>query len=95
MPKEYKPPQAFEEADAIHIDLSPVDSSKLAAVGYDAGTQTLAVTFKTGNALYHYANVTPDQYAAFIGAESVGKHFIAHFQSAPFKKYRIAAQAQA
>lgn len=95
MTKEYKPPQAFEEGDAPHIDLSPVDSSKLAAVGYDAGSKTLAVTFKTGNAVYHYPGVTPEQYAAFIGADSVGRHFIQHFQSAPFKKYRIGAAATA
>ncbi|HEY1129167.1 MAG TPA: KTSC domain-containing protein [Roseateles sp.] len=95
MPKDFKQPQAFEEGDAPHIDLHAVDSSKLAAVGYDASTQTLAVTFKTGNAVYHYPNVSPQQYADFIGAESVGKHFIAHFQSAPFKKYAIGAKAEA
>lgn len=95
MPQEYKPPQAFEEGDAPHIDLSPVESSKLAAVGYDAATQTLAVTFKTGNAVYHYPNVTPEQHAAFIGSDSIGKHFGQHFQSAPFKKYALPAQATA
>lgn len=95
MPKEYKPPQAFEEGDAPEIALTPVESSKLAAVGYDSATRTLAVTFKTGNALYCYPGVTPEQHAAFVGAESVGKHFIAHYQSAPFKKYAIGAQATA
>lgn len=89
MPKEYKAPQAFEEGDAPAIALTPVESHKVAARGYDPITQTMAVTFKTGNAVYHYPNVSPEQYAEFVGAESVGKHFIANFQAAPFKKFRL------
>lgn len=98
MPTDRKPAQAFEEGDAPHIDLTPVESNKIAAIGYHAPTQTLAVTFKNGNALYHYPDVTPERHAAFVAGHlgegvppSVGKHFIQHFQSAPFKKYRITA----
>lgn len=61
------------------IALTPVVSSQIAGIGYHVETQTLAVQF-TGKAgpgsLYHYANITPEQYAAFAGAESVGAHFI-------------------
>jgi hypothetical protein len=61
------------------IALTPVVSSQIAGIGYDPETQTLAVQF-TGKAgpgsLYHYANFTPEQYAAFSGAESAGSHFI-------------------
>lgn len=90
MPKEYKAPQAFEEGDAPAIALTPVESNKVKAIGYCAETQTLAVAFNTGNAVYHYPGITPEQHAAFIGAESIGKHFGAHFQAAPFKKFRLA-----
>lgn len=93
MPKEYKAPQAFEEGDAPAIALTPVESNKVAAIGHCPVTNTLAVAFKTGNAVYCYQGVTAEQHAAFIGAESIGKHFGANFQSAPFKKYR-APEAQ-
>jgi hypothetical protein len=93
MPKEYKAPQAFEEGDCPAIALTPVESNKVAAIGHCPVTNTLAVTFKTGNAVYCYPGVTAEQYAAFISAESIGKHFGTNFQAAPFKKYR-APEAQ-
>lgn len=69
--------------NANSIPLTPVKSSKLAAIGHDVASQTLAVQFfakgQPGN-VYHYANFTAAEYAAFAGAESVGKHFLAHVQ---------------
>lgn len=81
-------PQAFEEGARPHIPLLPVSSQKVAAVGYDAATQTLAVTFPNGKAVYCYPNVSPEAHAAFVGAESIGKHFGQHIQKLPFKKYQ-------
>lgn len=69
--------------NANSIPLTPVKSSKLHAIGHDAATQTLAVQFfakgEPGN-VYHYAGFSTADYDAFTGAESVGKHFIAHIQ---------------
>lgn len=69
--------------NANSIPLTPVKSSKLVAIGHDAASQTLAVQFfakgEPGN-VYHYSSFSAEEYAAFAGAESVGKHFIAHIQ---------------
>lgn len=92
MPREYKAPQAFEEGEPLNIPLTPVASNQVKAVGYDPVTQTLAVQFNYGKALYQYPNVTPEQHAAFVGAESIGKHFGAHIQGLPFKKYMAPAE---
>jgi hypothetical protein len=88
MSKEWKAPQAFEEGDCPDIELKPVDSNKVKAIGYCPVTKTLAVAFSTGSAVYHYPDVTPEQHEAFVNAESIGRHFGQHFQAAPFKKYR-------
>lgn len=70
--------------NANSIKLTPVKSNKLAAIGYDAASQVLAVQFfskgQPGN-VYHYANFSEDDWAVFSNAESHGKHFIAHIQS--------------
>lgn len=61
------------------INLAPVKSSQIEAVGHDAATNTLAIQFKgrgdKPGSVYHYANVTPEQHKAMVGAESVGSHF--------------------
>ncbi|MBB5443261.1 MULTISPECIES: KTSC domain-containing protein [unclassified Paraburkholderia] len=66
------------------IALSAVKSSQIHSIGYDSATNTLAVRFKgkTGEptSLYHYANVTPANFAAFKNAESIGSHFYKHIK---------------
>ena len=59
------------------IALTPCTSHQLAAYGYDAATQTLAITFKQkgGTSLpYHYP-CTPELFAELESAESKGKFF--------------------
>ena len=58
--------------------MAPVVSSNVAQVGYDLATQTLAVQFKAGAKVYHYANVPPDVYEEMGKAESVGRFIGAH-----------------
>lgn len=60
-----------------------VESSQIAAIGYDTFTKTLAVKFHTG-AVYHYANVPPVLYNRFKNAPSVGGFF--HAEIKPFEK---------
>lgn len=71
------------------IALQDVESSQINAVGYDPETQTLAIQFKGWKgelgATYHYANVTPEDFAAFQGAESLGRHFGRHIKPFPEK----------
>lgn len=77
-PKTYAPTKPADQVPAI--ELAPVESSQLAAVGYDAATATLAIRFhgkgdKPGS-LYHYANFGETDWAALRDAESKGSHFI-------------------
>lgn len=63
----------------LAIATSPVQSSQIAELGYDAASKTMAVRFKgwgeKPGALYHYGNVDQDDYDALRNAESIGAHF--------------------
>lgn len=63
----------------MEIALTPVESSQIEAIGHDPDSNTLAIRFKSfkggPGSLYHYANFTADDFAAFQGAESIGRHF--------------------
>lgn len=93
MSKQYAAPAPYnDEAERIEIPLTPVRSNQVKAIGYDAATKTLAVSFTRGaGAIYHYPNVEPDTHAAFVAAESIGKFFGAHIQPLPFKKFAATA----
>ncbi len=68
------------ETLAQHIPLEPVQSSNIAAVGFDQPKGLLAVQFKTGH-IYHYAGVSETDYAQLVDAPSKGKHFGTHIRS--------------
>jgi hypothetical protein len=60
------------------ITLIPVESSQLHSIGHDVATDTLAIRFKGKNgpgSLYHYANFTAEDFAAFTAAASKGGFF--------------------
>lgn len=70
------------------IELVPVQSNQVAAIGYDQDTKTLAVTFTRGaGAIYHYPDVSKETFEAFIGAESIGKFFGQHIKPLAFEKF--------
>lgn len=58
------------------MERQPVNSTMIAACGYDAETQTMEVQF-TGGAIYRYANVPPSVHQSLITAPSIGKQFYA------------------
>lgn len=76
------------------IAMDSVESSQIAGIGYDAASQTLAIQFKAKGAapgsLYHYANVSAEDFAAFRDAESIGSHFYReikpHKEKFPYRK---------
>lgn len=79
---------ACETDERPPIQLEPVHSSQVKAIGYDAATQTLAVQFTRGaGAIYHYPEVTPELHAAFVSSESIGAFFGKHIKPLSFKKY--------
>jgi KTSC domain-containing protein len=57
-----------------NITMTPIESSNIAATGYDADTRTLAVQFKNGG-LYHYHDVPAEIAGGFGEAESRGQFF--------------------
>jgi len=72
------------EATAPVIALQAVESSKIHSIGHDAESNTLAIRFKSKDgaptSLYHYANVSADDFAALTCAESIGSHFHKHIK---------------
>jgi hypothetical protein len=63
-----------EEQGYQAIELTPVVSSQIAAIGHDAASNTLAVKFSSGST-YHYSGVSAEDFAAFKDADSIGSHF--------------------
>jgi hypothetical protein len=50
----------------------PVDSSNVAAIGYDPATATLEVEFKDGS-VYEYFDVSEIIYESFLASDSKGR----------------------
>lgn len=64
------------------IEMTPVDSSQIAALGHDPDTKTLAVQFN-GGGLYHYDNVDAELFDRFRNADSIGSFFHKNIKSDP------------
>lgn len=54
--------------------MEKVESSNVAAVGYELSTETLRVEFKSG-AIYDYSDVPELVHKQLVGAPSVGSFF--------------------
>ena len=59
------------------VEMAPVKSSNLKAVGYDAAARELHVEFANGGRYVHH-DVPADVHAALMAAESKGSHFHQH-----------------
>src|SRR4051812_34753451 len=95
MPKQFPEPAAFSKNPRPAIQLQPVTSSQVKAIGYDPETKTLAVQFARGTgAIYHYPDVEPETHQAFIGAESIGVFFGKHIKALPFEKFEPEQQEE-
>lgn len=73
------------------MNRTPVTSSQLDSVGFDAKSNVLEIAFKNykGGApsVYQYTGVAPADYANLMAADSKGKHFGAHIKGRfPYKK---------
>jgi KTSC domain len=62
-----------------HIPTTAVKSSAIASIGHDPVTNTLRVEFSSGHS-YDYPDVSAEEHAALMKAESTGKHFHKHFR---------------
>jgi hypothetical protein len=65
------------------VELKPVESSNIKAVGFDPNGRTLRVEFNSGSQ-YDYEDVPPTVYQEFIESPSKGRFFAqnikGHFQ---------------
>ncbi len=61
------------------MDMIPVRSSNLSAVGYDDATSTLRIRFNSGG-LYDYYNVPSNVYQGLMSASSHGTYFHQHIK---------------
>ena len=64
---------------AARIRRSPVSSSSLASVGYDAVAKVLEIEFRRG-AVYRYLAVPEAIFRKFMSAESKGRYFSQHIR---------------
>jgi hypothetical protein len=63
-----------------------VSSSNIITVGYDSGSETLEIEFKSG-AVYQYYNVSEHLYEQFKAAPSKGQFFHIYIKDAvPFSR---------
>lgn len=58
----------------MNIEMIPVTSSNIEAVGYNILTETLYVQFKGGK-VYSYEKVPQTVYLSLMSTDSVGKYF--------------------
>lgn len=62
----------------LNIPLQPITSTQISGVGYDKASQTLAVRFAKGGAVYHYAGVSPGIFEGLLTAKSPGQYMRAN-----------------
>lgn len=66
------------------IELKPVESSNIEAIGHDPAAREMHVRFKPGKdgkrGVYIYAEVPEEVHSDWLAAESIGKHFHANIK---------------
>lgn len=61
------------------MEMKPVESSLIAAIGHDPAKRQLHVHFKSGSK-YVYQDVTPLMFQKLLEAKSIGSHFGKHIK---------------
>lgn len=70
------------------MERTPVSSSNLRSVGYDAATRTLEIEFHNGG-LYRYTGVPATVHAGLMSASSHGSYFDAHIKKAGYSYTKL------
>jgi KTSC domain len=68
------------------MEMVPVTSTQIAAVGYDADTKKMRIEFNNGS-LYEYSNVTQEIFDGIVNAASPGGAFTASVKGNPKYPY--------
>lgn len=66
------------------MNMKPVASSQVKAIGHDPATNTLRVEYASGG-VYDYAGVDAEKHRALMAAPSIGSHL--HKQIKPNHKF--------
>lgn len=64
------------------MQMQTVTSSNIAAIGHNADTSTLRITFNSGTS-YDYQNIPESLFRELLVAESVGSFFTRNIKSQP------------
>lgn len=69
------------------MNRTPVTSSNLKSVGYDAASQTLEIEFHSSG-IYQYSRVPQSVHSGLMSASSHGEYFDAHIKKGgyPYRK---------
>jgi hypothetical protein len=62
------------------MERTPVSSSNISAIGYDADNQALEVEFSNG-AVYSYSGVPSGEHEGFMNADSKGRYLHANIKN--------------
>ena len=62
------------------MERTPVSSSNISSIGYDADNQVLEVEFTNG-AVYSYSGVPSGEYEGFMNSDSKGKYLYANIKN--------------
>ena len=68
---------------------TPITSSNLKSVGYDATSRTLEIEFHSSG-IYQYSSVPPSVHSGLMGASSHGKYFDAHIKKGGYMCRKVA-----
>lgn len=71
------------------MHMHPVNSTSIAAIGYDAQRRVLDIKFRESGEIYRYYDVPPEEYAAFMEATSKGTYLNQQFKLAGYPYERI------
>lgn len=63
------------------MNMLPVTSTLITNAGYEPDTKTMAVQFKNGGTVYHYAGVPENIYKEFQSASSQGSYFLQNIKN--------------
>jgi hypothetical protein len=69
------------------MEMVPIDSDGVRAIGYDPATQTMHVEFETG-ALFEYYEVPPDVYQTFMASSAKGS-FVSQVLEPGYRSVRL------
>ena len=56
------------------MEWKTVDSTSIAALGYDPGKRELGIRFRESGEVYFYFDVPAEEYESFLAAESKGNY---------------------